>query len=60
MRLDFDASAELPRDTRGDLRVAGGRLYSVGWHGQEYRVHDGRTRAGFHRLAPGDPQADAR
>jgi hypothetical protein len=30
------------------------------WDGHEYRVHDGRTRGGFHRLPPGDPRADAR
>jgi hypothetical protein len=60
MRLDPDASAELPRDTPGHRREEGGALYSVGRDAVEYRVHDGRTRNGFHRLAPGDAQADAR
>jgi hypothetical protein len=32
----------------------------VGWDAVEDRVHDGRTRGGFHRLTPGDPGADMR
>jgi hypothetical protein len=60
MHLDPGPSAELPRGTPGHRREEGGALYFVGWDGHEYRVHDGRTRGGFHRLTPGDPQADAR
>jgi hypothetical protein len=49
-----------PRGEPGHRREPGGRLYFVGWDAVEYRVHDDRTRGGFHRLPPGDPRADVR
>jgi hypothetical protein len=64
-RPPHDATGTEPLPARppgepGHRREEVGALYFVGWDAVEYRVHDGRTRNGFHRLPPGDPQADAR